>query len=225
MDPYNTPDMQQAYKNYEQSANTAIEYNSAASMLPQKLKDAINEKLDYNKDLIEQKNKLASEYFQAPSEARAKYADPTSANYVFNPFQAEQLVSTTRQQAWQPYQTASDVLTARTGSLADIINAASQAFLGEAGVMKDRAGLARQKWEDLFSVAKQKESDKGSGSGGFDFTPTPTTPTEPTLPTEPIPTLDMSTADPNVNWRSEGGQWEWNWDYMTWVPAGAEVID
>ncbi|MCK9370277.1 hypothetical protein M0R04_10255 [Candidatus Dojkabacteria bacterium] len=155
-DPYTTPELTDAYKNYEATANTAVEYQSAASLLPDKLKAAINEKLDYNKDLIEQKNKYAEQYFNAPSEARAKYVDPESENYIFNPFQAESLVSQYRNQQWQPYQTASDVLSARTGSIADIIKAATDAMVASATTAKDKATLARQKWEDLFGVQKEK---------------------------------------------------------------------
>jgi len=244
MDPYNTPELQSAYGSYEESANKAIEYNSAASMLPQKLKEAINEKLDYNKDLIEKKNQLASDYFNAPSEARAKYADQSSPNAVWNPMQAEALVSQYRNQAWQPYQTASDVLTARTGSIADIIDSASNAMVASATTAKDKATLARQKWEDLFSVAKQKESDKStaaSGGTGFDdmFVVDPTTgqltlnpkytnknvTPENSIPTEPEPIVDMTGKDPNVKWRSPEGQWEYNWQYMAWVPVGADVVE
>src|SRR3990167_8045270 len=90
---YESPDLLEVQKAATQSQQSYVDYQSAAALLPQKLRDAIQQKLDYNKDLIQQKNKEFSEYAAAPATARAKYADPTSENYIFNPFQAEKLVS------------------------------------------------------------------------------------------------------------------------------------
>lgn len=232
------PDISGAYNNYQSATNTANEYVSAAGSLPTKLKDAINEKLDYNKDLISQKNELASKYFQAPSEARAKYADPTSQDYIFNPFQAENLVSQYTNQAYAPYQTASDVLNARTGSIQDIINSASEAFKGQVGAAEGKANLARQTYEDLLGQGRwqYEQTHKAGGGGGLADIALildklgiggggQIPETTPNKPTEPEPVLSAALFKemidrPEVHWRSPGGQWEFDQNTQSWVPAG-----
>ena len=67
---YDDPTLQQAQVEAQTAGSSAVAYQSAASQLPAKLKEAVMGKLDYNKDLIEQKNKAQAQYFQAPSEAR-----------------------------------------------------------------------------------------------------------------------------------------------------------
>lgn len=217
-------DLNQAYNTYEQTANKAIEYNSAAALLPEKLKQAVNEKLDYNRELIDKKNELASKYFQAPSEARAKYADPTSANYVFNPFQAENLVSQYRNQAWTPYQTASDILAARTGSIAEGIKSATSAFNAEAGAQTDKASLARQRWADMFDVYKYQHPNTGGDGGGvmndiLDRIPRGQTNTDTNNNIQPLEPLPRYSPRTGIGAISTGGEWVYTGNGVTgWEP-------
>jgi hypothetical protein len=93
--------------------------------------------------------------------------------------------------------------------------------------MSDKATLARQKWSDLFDIAKQKQSDKkkGSGDGGLSnilkylFPDTGKTPPA-DVPTELKPNVNMSDKDPFVNWRSPGGQWVYDFNVGDWTPVG-----
>jgi hypothetical protein len=79
------------------------------------------------------------DYFNAPSQARLQYQD------IFNPFQREALVQTATNNAYLPYKNMTDILSARTGSITDIINAASTAFGAQTTSAKDAATLAQQK--------------------------------------------------------------------------------
>jgi len=119
---YTNPDIAQAEAAATDAAKTAVQYQSAASLLPSKLKDAIQQKLNYNKDIIESKNKAMSEYFQAPSAAREKYQN------IWNPFTREKLVAQERAQAYLPFANLTDILRERQGTIADIINAGVGAF-------------------------------------------------------------------------------------------------
>ena len=116
---YTDPSIQEAQQTAEGAATTAAEYQSAASLLPSKLKDAIQGKLDYNKDIIESKNKAMAEYFKAPSMAREKYQD------IWNPFSREKLVAEERAQAYLPFANLTDILGERQGTIADIVQALS----------------------------------------------------------------------------------------------------
>lgn len=169
---YQDPNLQKAAGEAETAQTQATAYQSAASLLPQKLKEAINEKMDYNKDIIEQKNKAMAEYFQAPSQARAKYSDPGSEQYIFNPFQQEALVSQERAQAYQPYANLVDILGQRQGSLADIINAGTGAFQSQVTAQQGAADLANQSYQNLLGIADRladaayKEASLAKGGGG-----------------------------------------------------------
>jgi len=156
----NDPNINTAQQQYETAANQAATYQSASALLPAKLKEAIQSKLDYNKDLIEQKNKAMSEYFMAPSKARETYAG------IWNPFQREALVAKERAMAYQPYANLQDIQTQRMGSIADIISAGTGAFNAATSASQSAAQIARQKYEDLVGNAKweYEQTHKGGSS-------------------------------------------------------------
>jgi len=150
--PYNDPNLTAAQTSADNAANTAVQYQSASSVLPNLLKTAINEKIDYNKGLIEAKNKSMVDYFNAPSAARLQYQD------IFNPFQREALVEQAKNNAYLPYANNQDALTQRMGSLTDIINAATGAFGAQSNAAQGAASLAQNKYQNLFSLAGAKSS-------------------------------------------------------------------
>jgi hypothetical protein len=170
---YQTDDLTQAQKEAESAGTTAANYQSAAHLLPQKLREAVMAKVGYNKDIIDAQSKAQADYFAQPSKSRAKYADPTSENYIFNPFQAEALVSEERAQAYQPFASLTDVLAQRLGTLSDIINAGTQSFNADVSAKQGAASLAEQKYNRLMEMADKlsdaayrEESLRQSGSGG-----------------------------------------------------------
>lgn len=105
------------------STNLA-DLQTGAGSLPNKLKEALNEKLNYNKDIINQQSETMQQYFAAPSAARAKYQN------VWNPFEREKLVAQDRTMALKPYDTLTGVLDQRMGDVADITTAGVQGWQG-----------------------------------------------------------------------------------------------
>ena len=164
---YNDPSLQEAQQTSEASATTAAQYQSAASLLPSKLKEAIQGKLNYNKDIIEAKNRAMAEYFKAPSAAREKYQD------IWNPFSREKLVTEERAQAYLPFANLTDILGERHGSIADIIDAGTGAFQADVSAKESAAKIDRQSYSDelelaglLSDAAYREASLANSGSGG-----------------------------------------------------------
>jgi len=226
---YEDPALQQAQIEAQHAATTASNYQTAASLLPQKLKDAVNAKLDYNKDIIDQQAKAQAEYFKAPSAAREQYQD------IWNPFEREKLVAGERAQAYQPYASLSGILGQRMGTIADIIGAGTGAFNASVSAQQGNAQLARQKYADLLNMAQLQEGRQqqqwendltlqkllgtgggsGLGGGGGVFVPdVPTTYNSPT-PTEPMPTYVPRRT--NVEYHSPQGQWIWSPEYKQWA--------
>ncbi len=106
------------------ASQNLADLQTGAGSLPNKLKEALNEKLNYNKDIINQQSDVMQQYFAAPSAARAKYQD------VWNPFEREKLVAQERTMALKPYDTLSGVLEQRMGDVADITTAGVQGWQG-----------------------------------------------------------------------------------------------
>lgn len=148
---YDDPTLQNAQMEAQTAGSTAVAYQSAASQLPAKLKEAVMGKLDYNKDLIEQKNKAQAEYFATPSAAREQYQD------IWNPFEREKLVAGERAQAYQPYANLTDILSQRLGNVGDVINQGVGAFNSDVAAKQGAYQLAQQKYNDLLQMAQLKQ--------------------------------------------------------------------
>lgn len=149
MSYYQDPNLTQAREQALTSADTASGYQTAASSLPQKLEQAIQEKLDYNKDLISEKNKAQADYIAAPAVAREKYQD------IFNPFTRESLVAQEKAGAYVPYANLVDILGQRQNSVKDTIQTALSAYQSAVTAAENAATLNRQKYQDLFNYAKE----------------------------------------------------------------------
>lgn len=147
----------------------ASEQFTIGDTLKQKALDAYNA----NQDIIKPLDVATTDYIQAPSEARAKYVDPESESYVFNPFQAENLVSQYVSQQAIPMLGLSSILGQRFGRVDDIIGAGTRAFQAQTAAEQGRAQQAQGLYQDLLSeylateeldIARQKLKD---GEGGI----------------------------------------------------------
>jgi len=125
--------------------------------LPFKLKEALNEKLNYNKDLIEQRSGAMADYFSAPSEARAKYED------VWNPFQREALTQRYTAQQLAPFQTLTSLLDQRMGSVADVVGQGVAGWQGVTQAAQQMSNLAQTQYQSAFNeYAKAAELQKAA---------------------------------------------------------------
>lgn len=229
---YDNPEVLAARGVAQNAASDVAKMGSAVTLLPYKLREAINEKLDYNKDLITQKNKAMEDYFVAPSKARLDYQS------IFNPFQREALVSKSVSQAYTPYANLQDILATRQGGISDLIQGAGANARADLTTAQNSASLLRQNYEDLLGEAKGRsdyalELERMNRSGGGSeiagladiFAKMYGLAEEaPSVgPKEPQPT--KTPTNPNVHWQSPGGEWEYNWQYGSWVPIGADVTE
>jgi len=166
---YNTPELQAARQQAQNAGQTAVNYASAAGQLPTKLREAIMNKVDYNKDIITEQNEAMADYFAAPAESRDKYQN------IWNPFKREALVSRSVANAYAPYATLTDVLGQRMGRIEDIIGAGTGAFDSAVTAQQGAYNLARQGYEDQLSLADKlaaiaqwdyEQTHKGTGGSG-----------------------------------------------------------
>lgn len=163
------------------ASELGAQQHSIGDVLKQKALDAYKA----NQDIIKPLDVATTEYIQAPSEARAKYVDPGSENYVFNPFQAENLVSQYVSQQAIPMLGLSSILGQRFGRIEDTIGAGTRAFQAQVAARQAKAQQAQQMYQDLLNeyvtgedmrLAREKwEWDKanaggGGGGGGFGLT-------------------------------------------------------
>ncbi len=151
---YQDPSIEAARSEAGTAQTQASAYASASALLPDKLKQAVLEKLNYNKDLIEAQNKSMAEYFVAPSAAREKYQD------IFNPFEREKLVATSRAQAYEPYANLTDLLGQRMGRIEDIVQAGTGAYQAQVSASQAAADAKRREYEDALQLAQLLTGEK-----------------------------------------------------------------
>lgn len=147
---YNDPALAQASSEASAAGSTASAYTTAASTLPYKLKQAVLEKLNYNKDLIEQQNKSMADYFAAPAQARDKYSN------IWDPTKREALVATSRAQAYEPYANTTDILNARMGTVNDIIGAGTAAYGAQVQGAQNDWQQKQQQYNNLLAIIDKK---------------------------------------------------------------------
>ena len=116
-----------------------------AGSLPSKLKEALNTKLNNNKDIINQQSETMQGYFNSGAQAREKYQD------VFNPFEKAKLVQQDRSMALRPYDTLSGVLENRMGTVADTVTAGVQGWQGLVNAATTKAELAKSNLQTALS--------------------------------------------------------------------------
>lgn len=178
MDYLQDPELLAAREAAASAGQLATDYAAAAGTLPAKLTQAVKEKLDYNRGLIEEKNKAFENYTTAAPAAREKYSN------IWDPFTREKLVAQERATAYTPYANSSDILKTSMGNMNDIINNALGAFRSAVTAAQGASQSARQRYQDAFDWAnkmadmemqKQQEarlSAGGSGGGEEGFDPT-----------------------------------------------------
>lgn len=168
---YSSPDITQAQQQSQQAQQTATNYQSAASLLPAQLKQAIEEKLNFNSDIISQQAKAQANYFAAPATARSDYQD------IFNPFDREKLVAQAVSNAYAPYASLTNILGQRQGNINDIVGAGVGAFNSQVTAQQGNAQLAQNNLQSLLGQADRMASAKewqyqaglptgGAGSSG-----------------------------------------------------------
>lgn len=127
------------------ASNDLSTLQTGAGALPAKLKEALNLKLNNNKDIINQQSATMENYFNSGAQAREKYQD------VFNPFEKAKLVQQDRSMALRPYDTLSGVLENRMGTVADTVTAGVQGWQGLVNAATTKLGTAK----DMLSTALQ----------------------------------------------------------------------
>ena len=130
-----------------------------AGSLITKLKDALNTKLNNNRDIINQQAETMQNYFNSGAMAREKYQN------VFNPFEKAKLVQQERSMALRPYDVLSGVLENRMGDVNDIIQSGVQGWQGlmdAAGTRLDsaKASLATALQSYLAATGQQQAADQ-----------------------------------------------------------------
>jgi len=138
-------EVQQARKVATESASKASAATSAGYSIPDELKNKLNEAYEYNADLVEPLDKATSSYLSSPNVAREKYQD------IFNPFTREKLVSQYTQTEALPMLTLSNILGQRRGSIADSINAGTNAYNSYTSGLTNTANLNRNLYQDLLN--------------------------------------------------------------------------
>lgn len=142
----------------ESAGNEAARVGGESATLPFKLKEALQQKLDYNKDIIGQSTDALGNYIAAPAQAREQFSN------VWDPFKREALVANARSEAFKPYQFFQDILGQRMGQVSDIVGQGVAGWQGIVQQAQALAQLAQQKYAQAYqeymgAAGMQSEDD------------------------------------------------------------------
>lgn len=137
----------QAGQSAAELSKIASSIGAGAYSFPAKLKEALQKKLNYHQDIIQQQAQAQASYFAAPSAARAKYTkQPGEAGYI-NPMQAEALTAGERAGAYAPYASLTGILGQRMGTVQELVGQGTGAYQAQVSAAQGAAQLAQQQYQ------------------------------------------------------------------------------
>lgn len=149
-----------AIAEYNTAKDNYSQFASGAGGFAQTLRESISKDLKDNQDLISQVAAGEESYYNAPSNARATYADVT------NPFQKEALVQSATGVARQGWTIPQQLLQSRMGDIKDIVGNITTGYQTD---VKNKQDLAQMAWQEYQqSISEQQFSQqlaKGNGNG------------------------------------------------------------
>lgn len=144
-------------------SGSANEFAVRAGTIGGELEKAVNEALNYNKDIIDLRSTALSDYLAAPQTAEAKFGSqqlPTgedNPDFIFDPFQREAAVARDVQTKEVPFLNYNALLSTRMGSASDIIDSAKEAFAANALAVQGEAEQSQNVYGQLLNEFLQTE--------------------------------------------------------------------
>ena len=154
-------DLQGARDKVTQTSQVANDYAAGSNTIQDVLKQKVNEIYDYNKDIVEPLDKATASYMSSPATAREKYQD------VFNPFSKEKLVSQSVSNAMIPMLSLANIFGTRQGTIADTINAGTNAYNAQGTMAANNANIAQTEYNNLLKEYETTQKSSGPDYGSF----------------------------------------------------------
>lgn len=137
-------DLNRARQQSELASRQAITSAQSTKLIPDRLKETLMKKINYNQDIIGQQAKAQADYFAAGDVGREKYSG------IIDPRKREALVNQYKAQQFEPYRALTGVAETRQGTIADIIGAGSRAAEASNIGIQGGAEIARTRYQDLL---------------------------------------------------------------------------
>jgi len=131
----------------------ALQYTVTGATLPDELKRAIQEKIEYARPVREKQAEALAAYVAAPARAREKYGTPELPTFVFNPFARERLVAEERAQALAPYALYSGLLGTIRGGIGEAVGAGQRAWQAASQYASGLAQMAQDEYARALEQA------------------------------------------------------------------------
>lgn len=124
-----------------------------------------NERQNYNKDLIEQQNRLQQESLALPAQLRQEYANSP----IRNALAQEAIIASRRAGVGQQLGSTTDLLNARGQQFQDILGRAVGGYQTQAQKAQTAAENMWRLYQDAQAQEAARRSSGGSGGGGLDL--------------------------------------------------------
>jgi len=172
-------ELQDLKKALQESQDLYKQYAGGEYQVPELARKYIGEKINYNKGLVHQENLWQKQLNVSPYDYAQKFQEQ-GGRYANNPVLAGQAAAQREASIEQRLQDLRGVREERTGTIADVINAATSGYQAQTAQMKANADTAQQNYQNAFAeyqqlsdeekfkmqLEAQAKSSSGGGSGG-----------------------------------------------------------
>lgn len=243
LNPYNDPGLVQARNNASTAMSNYGTAQQATLTMPDMLKAALDKKFQsQDNPLLGQRDKAFADYSNTNNTGNLTVSPENNNGMIFSPSSQLEQIQGRRTSALTSILSLTRLLAAGEAGNNNFIDQATNNYKTQELGAKNKADSARQSYVDLLDEIDKAEKVrqfneelkvKQQSANSSDNTNDPLyklilkklmgdTSSSTSGPTESQPTTIPT--NPNRQYRSPGGEWEFNWQHRAWVPAGVDVV-
>lgn len=145
----------------DKAQSRVADFASKSFTIGDELKQAVQEALDYNKDVIGLRSTALSGYLKSPSDAAAKFGVETfetgdkagqrNEDFIFNPFERNKAINDFISHEEIPFMNWNTVLGMREGTIGEMVEKGTNAFKAQAAATQAAAAAAQQTYSNVLN--------------------------------------------------------------------------
>lgn len=144
-----------------QAQSRVADFASKSFTIGDELKQAVQEALDYNKDVIGLRSSALSTYLKSPSDAASKFGVETfetgeqagqrNQDFIFNPFERNKAINDFISNQEVPFMNWNTILGMREGTIGEMVEKGTNAFKAQAAATQAAAAAAQQTYSNVLN--------------------------------------------------------------------------
>ena len=153
--------LNEARQNTQSAGNVLTSYAGKENTISDELKKVLNEATTPGKtDWADIRSTTLSDYLASPQQARAKYRDPESENFIFNPAQSSRAMAEYVQGSEIPFLSANTLFSMMTEQEPEMIQSGANVFKAQQGAAQTAYNVANQIYSNLMGEFELSERSR-----------------------------------------------------------------